>query len=692
MPYYKFEVLVSGIHSDELKLTETFDTRYFRVFTGTNYIWGLPSGSDDYNSLWSGDNKDNLTAYKTSGGQYIRGEVVPTSSGATITLSSLPKHGDVNFGYYKVVYILVPKDEEAFKTLQTLAAQQGTVVSTTNGNTIKKLEFNNGVSWNGQHSEAEFEYEITDVIEKYGSPDSKDSINGLVRYTITYNKNMAKLNNGGKVVLNDLLENAVPYKMNVNGYFSIISQPANGVVQNADFVIVDDMYDRVTDHGNTVDAAPDGYTGMIVHYNGLTKQFSSIENIPDETMVTITYWAQPYYTVVSDTQDTNDYGYAVAETANTASVGDFNYTVTNRQRFSVLTKDSNVDRNNHTASYTINFNDGSLLLNEGVDIDLVDTVSGIIIDDSTITVTATLNTISHKATASAATETINDVAQYILDNMTKTVTDAETGKATYQFKVPDGVHVKITYTGKPIYTVGEGGHLTADFTNKVEGENIIQEKHDTDSTEILVKTFDNFVDPSTSTNVDPYPGTIPFTIVFNPSRERLNNGKVMELTDEFENLAVEYSSIRIETIPAGRTVTYDYSGNKGYYKVPDETTVRLTYRAIPIFDANDTATWHNTVKVKGYSAEQQDTLTYHSEVHGGGDELYIYLFKYEKGNMANGLNGVTFTLYKQDEHGNFVPEKNELGNNVTYTTKNVNGKGDGYVKIESTNEFILVSV
>ncbi|MBQ8971971.1 MAG: Cna B-type domain-containing protein [Clostridia bacterium] len=146
------------------------------------------------------------------------------------------------------------------------------------------------------------------------------------------------------------------------------------------------------------------------------------------------------------------------------------------------------------------------------------------------------------------------------------------------------------------------------------------------------------------------------------------------MEDTFENLSIDYASIKVVTDPEGREqeVSYDFSGNTGYYTVPDETKVIITYKArisppegTQWTQDGDTQVAEVEVTNVASMLTWQDGGTNTLEVRrdAGADIYRIRAFKYGSGHMEDGLNGAVFGLYqdKMDDSGNPVQQKDENG-------------------------------
>lgn len=169
-----------------------------------------------------------------------------------------------------------------------------------------------------------------------------------------------------------------------------------------------------------------------------------------------------------------------------------------------------------------------------------------------------------------------------------------------------------------------------------------------------------------------------YTITLNPTGATLNGGNPLTLTDTFTNQSVDYLGLTITTVPANAQVTYDFSGNKGTFTIPDSTKVTIKYRARingtgkGTENGTESVTYTNTADFAGYHAETSKTADIHTSGSGTVSNLYIKLLKYESGNMTNGLSGAQFDLYNASD--------------MTKPLKRFTTGDDGTVTIEGTSD------
>ena len=113
-------------------------------------------------------------------------------------------------------------------------------------------------------------------------------------------------------------------------------------------------------------------------------------------------------------------------------------------------------------------------------------------------------------------------------------------------------------------------------------------------------------------STDPSKRLANYKIVINPAKIMLNNGEPMTLTDHAENISVDYQTINITVEPAdgveasASDVTYYYSGYNGYFTIPDQCKVTITYSARIIGDG--TVNIKNDAEMKGYHDETSENV------------------------------------------------------------------------------------
>ena len=189
-------------------------------------------------------------------------------------------------------------------------------------------------------------------------------------------------------------------------------------------------------------------------------------------------------------------------------------------------------------------------------------------------------------------------------------------------------------------------------------------------------------------------GTTGFKIVINPDKLQLNGGQPMTLEDVFtENLSVDYSSIVIQVDPRDDyegevpTVTYDYKGNTGTYRIPDNCAVTITYDARVVGKPGETVHFGNKATMKGFTDEANGQANIEGSAEGGFNIYSVDLYKYSAGHMEVPINNAVFTLVNENGEPIVYPDhaQNEkAGQPITFKT-GASGK-DGYVTISLNEE------
>lgn len=118
-----------------------------------------------------------------------------TSTNEGFIISSYPKdtHGSY-FNFYKLTYTLIPKDEEALKTLKANGMSQD-------------YKIHNEASWNGATANTDVAYDYN-PLTKAGSFDPS---NNTVSFTIKVNESKLQLNSGESLTLTDTMSQTLRY-------------------------------------------------------------------------------------------------------------------------------------------------------------------------------------------------------------------------------------------------------------------------------------------------------------------------------------------------------------------------------------------------------------------------------------------------------------------------------------------------
>ncbi|MBQ3304642.1 MAG: Cna B-type domain-containing protein, partial [Clostridia bacterium] len=174
-----------------------------------------------------------------------------------------------------------------------------------------------------------------------------------------------------------------------------------------------------------------------------------------------------------------------------------------------------------------------------------------------------------------------------------------------------------------------------------------------------------------------------YRITINPAGVQMNGGNPMEMIDSFENLSIDYTSIRA-TPSSG--VSWDFDDNTATFTVPDETKVVITYRARVTFadigEEGDTKTQviKNTATIEGYRDDVSRSVSRTNSGEGAADIYAINLLKYQAGDMTHTLSGAVFQLLDSNKQPvKYTKDNGEhhAGDIVTYTTGS-----DGLIHVE----------
>lgn len=257
--------------------------------------------------------------------------------------------------------------------------------------------------------------------------------------------------------------------------------------------------------------------------------------------------------------------------------------------------------------------------------------------------------------------------------------------------------VRFTITELPLNGDVPYGYYAIWYRIKVKDESALSKLNQLALNNYGTITFKNIADDGTSSGdsdfdyeykvvsksavYDDAARTATYTIRLNPDELILNNGNPMTMTDTFStNQSIDYSTITVTATRNGEDVSneisYDYSGNRGTYIIPDETSVVITYTSRLLPDGNN-ASYSNTAYMAGYSDSTTATKTISSSGEGSATSYRIRLFKYAAGHMESGLGNAVFRIL--DAAGNPITYKKgaNKGKEIIFTTGT-----DGYVEVK----------
>jgi pilin isopeptide linkage protein len=172
-PVYVYDLILTGVNTDSITITDTFDTAIFTNKGVEHYDpWGYKIIGNDY--------QDQLNLNDPSKFKEVD-KVTPTETGLQIT-TKVPKNGNSYYRYYKIVYFLTVKDDEGLQLLQDIANQNG-----------GKAIVSNCASWDEAEDNLDLIYEFNplqkngEVIYENGKPTDR------IRFTLKINSGAVDL-------------------------------------------------------------------------------------------------------------------------------------------------------------------------------------------------------------------------------------------------------------------------------------------------------------------------------------------------------------------------------------------------------------------------------------------------------------------------------------------------------------------
>ena len=153
----------------------------------------------------------------------------------------------------------------------------------------------------------------------------------------------------------------------------------------------------------------------------------------------------------------------------------------------------------------------------------------------------------------------------------------------------------------------------------------------------------------------------------------MNGGEDIQMTDSLnEHLSIDYTSIRIETDPAGIAVPYSLSGDGprtvATYTIPDSTAVTITYDAMVV--GSGSVNYINTVEANGEIKEVDKTTDINIEGEGSGAVANLKITKVDGYDANKKLAGVKFKLYAADGRSLSLDESEDLKEVILETDAN----------------------
>ncbi len=206
-----------------------------------------------------------------------------------------------------------------------------------------------------------------------------------------------------------------------------------------------------------------------------------------------------------------------------------------------------------------------------------------------------------------------------------------------------------------------------------------------------------------------------YTIDVNKNALQLGDSDELVLTDEFSNISIDYTTVRIYEVVADQwgnvtsktevnDIVWDRVGYVSTYYLKNAKHYQIEYDAHLSGEPDDHSnlTYTNTAEVFGKKSTWEKTQRIDSSGSGASPTYGIKVLKHVKGNASQGLEGAKFKLYwypstADDPNGkNTRPDKNDSGwvdtGKVLTTDENGYAKTTNDMKIHSQTWYKLVEV
>lgn len=198
LPVYRYDIVLSGVDSDDLEVIDEFDTSILSYYNGSE---GGVSGWDKEHvfggGIWSQDNRAEGTF-----------TVMPTGNGIKITTNSscMPhdtpgEDGETRYyEKYRLTYYLTVKDATALQTIKERAA------ASADG----KYNIHNSASFNGKITGSDVTYQYEGLKKELLTPEDqlkKTDADIWPEFRITLNSGGLALNNGQPLTVTDTVDN-----------------------------------------------------------------------------------------------------------------------------------------------------------------------------------------------------------------------------------------------------------------------------------------------------------------------------------------------------------------------------------------------------------------------------------------------------------------------------------------------------
>ncbi|MBQ9033800.1 MAG: hypothetical protein IJ107_03940, partial [Lachnospiraceae bacterium] len=206
---------------------------------------------------------------------------------------------------------------------------------------------------------------------------------------------------------------------------------------------------------------------------------------------------------------------------------------------------------------------------------------------------------------------------------------------------------------------GEGKTRYATFNNTATVKEIPVTRSDSVNVDVDLKPIEKTAEKLNN-------GKYEYTIAINPLGAELNGGNDYRLTDNFENLAVDYPTMQIYKVtyaegqaPVQTDVTKDilwsYHGNEGIFWLHDKTPYILKYQVWPVGKLDTSFVMTNTAEMLGFDDTVTRDVTLSSEHSGTIRSYKLKLLKHADDAMGRGIEYVVFQLFMLNDAGERVP-------------------------------------
>ncbi len=189
---------------------------------------------------------------------------------------------------------------------------------------------------------------------------------------------------------------------------------------------------------------------------------------------------------------------------------------------------------------------------------------------------------------------------------------------------------------------------------------------------------------------------VTFTLTINEAKAMLGSDRYITATDTYENLSVDYQTIKVvECDPESSRddIAWDGKGNTITYRVPNGTKAKIRYTAL----VGKQGQYSNDLVVKGQSAKKEGSASWDASQSssGGGSEYQMRILKQEEGALNKTLGGVSFDVYRletdaastqtTDSSKDFTKDNETWHYWKTVTTSTANDDSNGYAVIDNTS-------